>query len=139
MININSFHLFTQFRIFYYLHPNCRLDNLKQMNLHSSSMNNGIFGRLHFLKNYKYQNNFPYISIQKMNHCLEIRSVFSNLQSRMLSIDQYQNTHKLNKYYYKLVIDKTIMLSAFILHNWFCKCIDQYSIFWKWCHILYNH
>ena len=107
------------------------LSNLKQMNLYSSSMNNYIFGIACFRLNYKCQNNFPYISIQKVNHCLEIRPVFFNLQSHMLSIDQCQNTRKLNKYYYKSMKGKTIRLSAFILHNWFCKCIDQYSIFWN--------
>ena len=112
------------------------LSNLKQMNLYSSSMNNDIFGIACFRLNYKCQNNFPYISIQKVNHCLEIRPVFFNLQSHMLSIDQCQNTHKLNKYYYKL--DKKIWMKAFIRQNWFCIYIDQYSIFWNCFRTLCN-
>ena len=104
------------------------------MNLYSSSKNNDIFGISCFRLNYKCQNNFRCTSIQKV----EIRSVFSNLQCHMLSIDQYQNTRKLNKYYYKSMKGKTIRLLAFILHNWFCKCIDQCSIFWNCFRTLCN-
>ena len=115
------------------------LDNLMLLIQYSSNKNNGIFNRLGFLLSYMCHNNFPCISIQKVNRFLEIQSIFFDSFNHRLNIDQYQNIRMFNKYCCKSKKGKMIKTKVVIQQNWFYIYIKLNSIFLYYYRIQYIH